>query len=88
MQEYKLSLLSKRLRSGKCQIKFVVSNETREEMYGYMLTESRTTLKEVVKKIEEQVKIIVKGDGYYHSHLYNLAEKQNEAELLIFKNQA
>ena len=86
MKDYKLSLLSKRLSSGKCQIKFVVTNDTREELYGYMLTESRTTLREVVSKIEKEVKSISYGDNYYHSHLYNLAQKQEKEHLLIFKN--
>jgi rRNA-processing protein FCF1 len=85
MSDYKLSLLSKRLRSGKCQIKFIISNAVQQEMYGYMLTESGTTLKEVVKKIENQVKIRDRGE-YYHSHLYNLAMKQQNEEILIFKS--
>lgn len=86
MKDYKLSLLSKRLSSGKCQIKFVVTDDTKEELYGYMLAESRTTLREVVSKIEEEVKRMAHGDNYYHSHLYNLAEKQPKEHLLIFKN--
>ncbi|MEQ8244821.1 hypothetical protein [Fulvivirga sp.] len=86
MKDYKLSLLSKRLSSGKCQIKFVVTNDTKEELYGYMLAESRTTLREVVSKIEKEVKNMTFGDNYYHSHLYNLAEKQSKEHLLIFKN--
>ena len=86
MKDYKLSLLSKRLSSGKCQIKFVVTNNTKEELYGYMLTESRATLREVVSNIEEEVKSLSYGDNYYHSHLYNLAEKGPKEHLLIFKN--
>ncbi len=86
MDSYKLSLLSKRLHSGKCQIKFIISNSSKEEMYGYLLAESCTTLKEVVCKIEEQVKMIEQGDSYYHAHLYNLAKKQPKQDLLIFRN--
>lgn len=85
MKDFKLSLLSKRLRSGKCQIKFIITESAQEKMYGYMLTESGTTLREVVKKIERQVKI--RGEGeYYHSHLYNLALKQQNEEILIFNS--
>lgn len=84
---YKLKLLSKRLQSGRCQIKFVVSDDAKEKMYGYLLTESGATLRDVVCKIEDKVRQRVNGDVYYHQHLYNLAEpsKHND-NILIFEN--
>ncbi len=85
--DYKLKLLSKRLRSGKCQIKFVVSSDTEKGMYGYLLTESGTTLKDVVNRIERKVRERVSGDRSYHNHLYNLAERQAiKDNILIFEN--
>lgn len=85
--DYKLKLLSKRLKSGKCQIKFFVSSDTRKNMYGYLLAESGTTLREVVGKIEHKVRAIDSASHYYQSHLYNLATKDsNEDHILIFNN--
>lgn len=85
--DYKLKLLSKRLRSGKCQIKFIVSSDMEERMYGYLLTESGTTLKDVVSKIEERVRQTVNKDRYNHRHLYNLADRPTAKDnILIFEN--
>jgi len=85
--DYKLKLLSKRLKSGKCQIKFFVSSDTRKSMYGYLLAESDTTLKEVVGLIENKVKSLDSANQYYQSHLYNLASRSNKADqILIFNN--
>lgn len=84
---YKLKLLSKKLHSGKCQIKFVVSSDCEERLYGYLLTESGTTLKDVVNRIEERVKERIDKDIYNHRHLYNLADRRsNKDSILIFEN--
>lgn len=85
--DYKLKLLSKRLSSGRCQIKFVVSSDACERMYGYLLAESGSTLKDVVTRIEEKVRQRVDGDKGYHRHLYNLAERNVKNDnILIFDN--
>lgn len=86
MSNYKLSLASKRLNSGKCQIKFTVTQSKLQVMYGYMLSEAGTTLREVVRKIEDQVKLSVSSDSMFHSHLYNLSEKQTQQDIVIFRN--
>ncbi len=86
MSDYKLSILSKRLQSGKCQIKFEVSQIDNKLMYGYLLSEAGATLKEVVNKIEQQVKVTMSGDRLSHSHLYNLHCRQQENEIIIFKH--
>ncbi|MBL3658473.1 hypothetical protein [Fulvivirga sediminis] len=86
--DYKLKLYSKKLKSGKCQIKFVVSSSNQSRWHGYMLAESGSTLKEVVSSIEEEMRYIDAKDAYYHSHLYNLAEplKRNRDSILIFNS--
>lgn len=85
--DYKLKLLSKKLKSGKCQIKFYVSSDTRKNMYGYLLAESGTTLKEVVGKIEHKVRTIESASQHYQSHLYNLATRDvSNDHILIFNN--
>lgn len=83
---FKLKLLSKKLKSGKCQIKFSIFSNSHEFLYGYMLAESGTTLKEVVKKIEYQVTSLENRD-FYHKHLYNLTgPKEKKEPILIFNN--
>lgn len=87
MNKYKLSLASKRLTSGKCQIKFTVTESELQIMHGYMLSEAGTTLKEVVTKIEDRVKLSASADRFYHSHLYNLSSKPApQQDILLFKN--
>lgn len=83
---YKLSLTSKRLDSGKCQIKFTIMDHEAEVMHGYVLSDAGATLKEVVSKIENGVKLSHKSDRLYHSHLYNLHNKQLPSDIIIFKN--
>lgn len=84
---YKLKLYSKKLKSGKCQIKFIVSSESAKRLYGYILVESGSTLKEVVATIEDEMRFIDQRDSYYHSHLYNLANKPRRKDpILIFNN--
>ncbi len=49
----KIKLSSKRLHSGKCQVRFQVAEEgTGTSWYGYALAEPKETLKEVVQRIE------------------------------------
>ena len=83
---YKLSLSSKRLESGKCQVKFTVTDHEAEVLYGYVLSEAGETLRDVVNKIEQGVKLSHKSDRLYHSHLYNLHSKQLPSDIIIFKN--
>jgi len=86
-EDYKLKLLSKRLKSGKCQIKFIVTSDRTRGLYGYLLTERNTTLKEVVSKIEHKVKSLDSAGQHYQSHLYNLAMREEpKDQILIFNN--
>ncbi|UII20959.1 hypothetical protein [Fulvivirga ligni] len=85
---YKLKLYSKKLKSGRCQIKFVVSAEDKARWHGYMLADLGSTLREVVTQIEEEVRYIEAKDVYYHTHLYNLASpvKRREKSIVVFNN--
>lgn len=85
MRQYKLKLTSKRLRSGKCQIKFYVSSTESQQYYGYLLAESGTTLKEVVSKIENRLRSEECGDEF-HQHLYNLAQKPTREDRILMFN--
>ena len=84
--DYKLKLKSKRLKSGKCQIQFFVTSNDVQTCYGYLLAEAGTTLKEVVGKIEKEVRI-KEFTGLSNDHLFNLANKKTrDQSVLIFNN--
>jgi hypothetical protein len=51
----KIKLSSKRLHSGKCQVRFqVAEDKSGASWYGYALAEPQETLKEVVERIENR----------------------------------
>ncbi|HYG37818.1 MAG TPA: hypothetical protein VD908_04330 [Cytophagales bacterium] len=52
----KFKISSKKLSSGKCQVKFSLKEEKRKEVYGYALVDSKLTLKEVVDHLTYQIK--------------------------------
>lgn len=69
MMNYKISLKSKRIESGKCQIKFTVSDTVARVTYGSLLSEPGATLKEVVIKIEQFAKTKWGGERVHPSRL-------------------
>lgn len=82
---YKLKLTSKRLKSGKCQIKFTVSH--RQEAggcYGYLLADSGSTLRQVVEAIELKVRQMHNPEWMYHRHLYKLQNKPLSSSPFLF----
>lgn len=86
MQEigYKLKLTSKRLKSGRCQIKFIISTgEDHTHCYGYLLAESNSTLRQVVEKIEVRLKNMNNPELFYHGHLYNLQQRNHEKDQFL-----
>ena len=55
-EKYKLKITSKRLSSGNYQVKFVMKAfDEVESFYGYLLVKPRTTLKDAVQTIENQL---------------------------------
>ena len=78
-----LKLTSKRLSSGKLQVKFRVTGLSQKEEYGYLLTEPKTSLKEVVEQIF--------GSFYnglavgYQKHLYDVGRTRQETAMLIIR---
>lgn len=78
-----LKLSSKRLSSGKVQVKFHLSSEHQKEQYGYLLTEPKTSLKEVVEKIFGSFN---QGLGVgYQRHLFDVGRTKQETSMLIIQ---
>ena len=81
----KLRITSKLLPSGKCQVKYSFQIEADRLLYGYLLEDKGTTLKDVVKKIEYRVKGISNPDHFFHEHLYKLESRTTQKQpVLIF----
>ena len=84
--EFTLKLHSKKLASGKCQVKFYANTRDRKCLYGYTLVEAEATLKDVVKTITDKLKQKQSIGSYYHSHLFELGRKQEDwTNFMIFE---
>lgn len=78
-----LKLTSKRLSSGKVQVKFRVSGLSKREEYGYLLTEPKTSLKQVVEQIFGSF-----DNGLsvgYQKHLYDVGRTRQATSMLIIR---
>ena len=79
----RLKLSSKRLKSGKVQVKFQLNSKLTSGQYGYLLADPKSSLKEVVIKILDSYnKGLVDG---YHYHLFNVGKTEQSRDVMIFK---
>ncbi|MDH3711433.1 MAG: hypothetical protein OER04_16180 [Cyclobacteriaceae bacterium] len=88
---YKLRLISKKLQSGKFQVKFYASDASKtprdQELYGYVLVDAKDTLKQVVNAIKMRLHLMDEANDYYHNHLYAVRkEPPPNSEFMIFKS--
>ncbi len=82
----KLRLQSKKLQSGKVQVKFSASASGKKSCYGYVLTDAASTLKEVVDWIQWKLQTMEDVDQYYHQHLYSLNKsKFDGSKFMVFR---
>jgi hypothetical protein len=86
--DYKLRLSSKKLLSGRFQINF--STEGSEEgYYGYVLAESKTSVREVIERIGHHLEAIHYTDRYFQPNLFSMGrKKEKSAGVMIFKRTA
>ena len=82
-QNGKLKLHSRKLASGKCQVKFHWSGTNSDSLYGYFLTEGDRTFSEVIHEIRREVDRLKRPDWYYHRHLYQLGNPQEYRRNMI-----
>jgi len=81
----KIKLSSKKLRSGRCQVRFQVAEEaTGASWYGYTLVDPKDTLKNVVNRIEHT---FLNTDSFDDKPLYNLVSSNYSKEnMMIFRD--
>ena len=82
--DYKLRITSKRLQSGRYQVKFYATiPDTKKELYGYLLVSADETLKHVIQKIRTRLKTLDLSSGLV---LSNMAfETHLEPHFMIFQ---
>ena len=78
----KLKLTSKRLKSGKVQVKFSMSSTSEGEKHGYILTDARTSLKDVVSQIVQRFN--TSRVWVHHAHLFNIGKMEQRREVILF----
>lgn len=83
-KNYKIQLSSRKLKSGKCQVKFKAAVINRKSLYGYLLVEPKTTLKDVVGYIGEKVERLHDRDSVSHIALYQIGAATQGPEMIIF----
>jgi hypothetical protein len=81
-----VNIRTKRLKSGKCQVKFSVKGFVQEDYYGYMLVEADSTLKEVVCEIKARVAEIGDLGTYRQRHLFSIRRGRRPDEgFMVFR---
>jgi hypothetical protein len=70
----RLRIDSKRLKSGKCQVKYEAEIAGQRHRYGYVLADPKQTMEETVHKI---VKLLDAKDD----HLYSVRRRKQEVSL-------
>jgi len=83
--EFRIRISSKKLNSGKYQVKFYAFLEE-NQIYGYTLVDSGTTLKTVVDKIRKRLVCINYSNDNSHFHLFNLNTSQKDLnQIMVFQ---
>lgn len=86
--DFKLRLKSKRLGSGKFQVNFTTEGFLMD-YYGYLLTEPKTSLREVVEKIQRHLGAMQSTDKYFQPNLFSLGRREvNSGRVMIFRRGA
>jgi len=85
--EFKLKLKSKKLDSGRFQVQFATEG-FRADFYGYILAEPKTSLREVVEKIQRHLGAAQVTDKYLQPSLFSLGRRHhNSGRVMIFRRQ-
>jgi hypothetical protein len=87
MENFKLNLTSKKLNSGRFQVNFNTEGFS-QELYGYLLAEPKTSVREVVEKINRHIDAMRCSDRYYQRNLFSLINREaNSGKILIYKSE-
>lgn len=88
MTDFKLKIKSKKLGSGRFQVDFATDGFS-DNYYGYVLAESKTSVREVVEKIQRHLEAVKTSDKYFQPNLFSLGRREvNSGRIMIFKKAA
>ena len=77
---------SKKLKSGKCQVKFFTKGLLAEDFYGYALVEGEKPLTEVVREIKTRLSEVGSINSFYQQNLFSIKRNRMPKEdFVIFK---
>ena len=83
--DHRLKIKSKKLRSGRFQINFSTEGLV-NGFYGYLLAEPKTSVNDVIQKIDRHIKAMANTERYFQRNLYSFGNRQaNSGRILIFK---
>ena len=81
-----LKIESKKLKSGKCQVKFFTKGMLEEDFYGYALVAGEKPLVEVVREIKTKLIRVGSINSYYQQNLFSIKrDRMPEEDFVIFK---
>jgi len=81
---YKLRISSKKLNSGRYQVKFFATIKEKKQLYGYVLVEAEETLRSVIQRIRVRLNDLEQSAEYHHLHLFNVGQMEQPSNVLIF----
>jgi len=85
MNVQKLRIESKKLHSGRYQINFSTDHSS-SGYYGYLLAEPKTSLTEIIEKINRHIQAYNNEERYLQRNLFSLGKRKlNSGRILIFK---
>lgn len=76
--KYKIRLTSKKLNSGRCQVKFYAQITDHKQLYGYVLVNSTETLNQVIEKIRGRLDKMKSHDSFHHINLYSIGKRDSD----------
>lgn len=81
-----IKIESKKLKSGKCQVKFYTKGLLAEDFYGYALVEGEKPITEVVQEIKTKLVKAGSINSYYQQNLFSIKRNRlPEEDFVIFK---
>jgi hypothetical protein len=86
MDTSKVRIKSKKLDSGRFQVNFTTGDSTASGYYGYLLAEPRTSVSEILNKINRHLEAMNNSERYLQRNLFSLGNRSmNSGRILIFK---
>lgn len=85
--DYQIRLYSKKLASGKCQVKFYLNTQEGTKYYGYVLAEGKDTVSQVVARIHRCITDRNENhQSYYNSILLKQKPLNLSETMLLLEN--